>query len=428
MVGRFTGPASNNLRSTSTIKLLLLSYTTAEMTSERSFQESYSSSTEDSHYRTMMKTTNHLSNKAHAAEDPCYSFNLEHSQDTRAEEDFPSPCSQYRDFSSFPDVEIPWKTKGGVSVPFSVKLFHLLEHIDLNEPALAKIISWQPHGRCFMTHDAKKMEQENVLSRCFLHKNFTSFRRQLNLWGFKRITKGPDQGAYYHELFLRSKPYLCRAIERLPTRKPGGAAIINGFKKDLTDNWEAEPRFCNMPPLPPSLAFITSEKDAIKMRIGTINIPQATEEAVDSSNEITHASTPFESTSSSSPKSGLIAWSDKDSSEFGGPPFFAGNLRGKESPDKNKSTCYDNECWFLPCTTNTTISPTTCTDLHQGGALLTDNSSIVDFQQQRVDFDNHEDEEMARKYGNMTPYPMHDSPPVTMQELIEIVQFLKKLK
>lgn len=347
--------------------------------------------------------------------------------DPRAEEETSSPCSQYRDFSFFPDVEIPWKTKGGVSVPFSVKLFHLLEHIDLNEPALAKIISWQPHGRCFLTHDAKKMEEDNVLSRCFLHKNYTSFRRQLNLWGFKRITRGPDQGAYYHELFLRSKPYLCRAIERLPTQKPAGAAIMNGFKKPLTDNLEAEPRFCNMPPLPPSSAFITSEKDAIKMRFGTNNIPQATEEAVDSSNEITHASEPFESSFSPSPKSGLMAWGDKDSSEFGGPSCCAGNLRGEEPPDKNNITCYDDECWFLPCTTNTTIPPTTSKDLQQGGDLLPDDTSIIDFQQQRVGFDNHEDDEMAR-YGDLTPYPMHDSPPVTMQEMIEIVQFLKKLK
>jgi hypothetical protein len=383
------------------------------MTSESSFKKSYSSSTDRHRHRIMMNTTNHISNNnAHAAENICDSFDLEHSQVTCAEEDFSSPCSQYRDFSSFPDVEIPWKTKGGVSVPFSVKLFHILEHIDLNEPALAKIISWQPHGRCFLTHDAKKMEQENVLSRFFLQKKFTSFRRQLNLWGFKRIRKGPDQGAYYHELFLRSKPYLCRAIERLPTQKPGGA-----FKKDLTDNWEVYPIFCNMPPLPPSLASIAS--DAIKMRIGTINIPKATQ-AADSSNEITHASTPFESTTSSSPKTG---------SEFCGPPFFAGNLRGKEEPrpGKNKSTCYDNEFWFLPCNTNTMITPTTCTDLQQGGALLIDDSSIVDFQQQRVEFDNHKDEEMTRKYGNLTPFPIHDPPPVTMQEMIEIVQFLDKL-
>ena len=34
-----------------------------------------------------------------------------------------------------------------------------------------------------------------------------SFQRQLNLWGFKRISKnGPDKDAYYHEHFIRGHP------------------------------------------------------------------------------------------------------------------------------------------------------------------------------------------------------------------------------
>ena len=146
--------------------------------------------------------------------------------------------SQYHDFSSAPDIEIPCNTKGGVKVPFPVKLFHLLEHIDLYEPELAKIISWQPHGRCFMTRDIKKMEEQNVLKRLSRQINYSSFRRQLNRWGFKRIIDGPDYGAYYHELFLRGKPYLCRAIERL-----------NPSEKDNFDEVEP-PIFHSMPVLP----------------------------------------------------------------------------------------------------------------------------------------------------------------------------------
>jgi hypothetical protein len=158
-----------------------------------------------------------------------------------------SHSSQYHDYSSAPDIEIPCKTKGGVKVPFPVKIFHLLEHIDLHEPELANIISWQPNGRCFMTRDIKRMEEQNVLSRFSRQKNYSSFRRQLNLWGFKRINnKGPDQGAYYHELFLRGKPYLCRAIERLTsTRKPTGSSF------NSEEEVEA-PRFDCMPDLPPS--------------------------------------------------------------------------------------------------------------------------------------------------------------------------------
>jgi len=158
-----------------------------------------------------------------------------------------SPSSAYHDFSSAPDIEIPCKTKGGVKVPFPVKLFHLLEHIDLYEPEIAKIISWQPHGRCFMTHDIKRIKEQNILSRFSRQKNYSSFRRQLNLWGFKRIIKGPDQGAYYHELFLRGKPYLCRSIERLThTRKPAESSF-NPSEEEVEP-----PKFHTMPVLPPS--------------------------------------------------------------------------------------------------------------------------------------------------------------------------------
>ena len=156
--------------------------------------------------------------------------------------------SQYHDFSSAPDVEIPCNTKGGVKVPFPVKLFHLLEHIDLNEPELADIISWQPNGRCFITRDIKRMEEQDVLSRFSRQKNYSSFRRQLNLWGFKRIIEGPDQGAYYHELFLRGKPYLCRAIERLTAIKKRMGGSFNSEEKIEVE----VPRFDCMPDLPPS--------------------------------------------------------------------------------------------------------------------------------------------------------------------------------
>lgn len=154
----------------------------------------------------------------------------------------------YRDFSGerVADKEKNICTKGGVKVPFPVKLFNMLKHIDLNEPELAKIISWQPHGRAFVAHDHKRFEKE-VLPRFFDQKYWASFRRQLNLWGFRRLAQsGPDNGAYYNELFLRSKPFLCRSISRTT---PGSS---NGSR--IKANPDTEPLFYTMPPLPPSSA------------------------------------------------------------------------------------------------------------------------------------------------------------------------------
>jgi hypothetical protein len=49
---------------------------------------------------------------------------------------------------------------------------------------------------------------------CFNQSKYTSFQRQLNLYGFSRIKEGADSGGYYHRLFLRAYPDLCKHINR----------------------------------------------------------------------------------------------------------------------------------------------------------------------------------------------------------------------
>ena len=143
----------------------------------------------------------------------------------------------------------PFSTKGGVKMPFPAMLFHILEYIDLHEPELANIISWQPHGRSFMTRDIAKME-EVILPRFFRHNNYASFRRQMNVWGFKRLSQsGPDHNAYYHELFLRSKLHLCHGITRSTQKQRRPAERDNAGKCNRRN---IEPRLCFFAALPPS--------------------------------------------------------------------------------------------------------------------------------------------------------------------------------
>jgi hypothetical protein len=44
----------------------------------------------------------------------------------------------------------------------------------------------------------------------------TSFQRQLNLYGFRRIMKGEDQGAYMHPMFLQGHEELLQKVRREP--------------------------------------------------------------------------------------------------------------------------------------------------------------------------------------------------------------------
>jgi hypothetical protein len=83
----------------------------------------------------------------------------------------------------------------------------------LSRGDLDEIISFMPHGRSFRVKDIKRCEKE-VLPRFFKQTQHHSFIRQLNLWGFKRITRGRDEGSYYHEMFLRGRPNLALMLRR----------------------------------------------------------------------------------------------------------------------------------------------------------------------------------------------------------------------
>jgi hypothetical protein len=103
-------------------------------------------------------------------------------------------------------------------IPFPYRLHEMLRrvHEQKRDTDLEHVVSWQPHGRAFLVHQCKhKVFVEQVLPTYFKQSKYTSFQRQLNLYGFRRLTgAGPDQGAYYHEYFLRHKDYLSDQIVR----------------------------------------------------------------------------------------------------------------------------------------------------------------------------------------------------------------------
>jgi hypothetical protein len=63
-----------------------------------------------------------------------------------------------------------------------------------------KIIAWMAHGRSWKILDMHKFETQ-VLPLFFEHSKISSFVRQANGWGFRRITKGTsNRDSYYHEV------------------------------------------------------------------------------------------------------------------------------------------------------------------------------------------------------------------------------------
>lgn len=122
---------------------------------------------------------------------------------------------------------------------FPQKLHMLLTAAE-QDKELESIVSWKVHGRAFAVHDRKRFLKE-VLPEWFLQSRFESFQRQLNLYGFCRITTGPDRGSCYHELFLRQKPLLAARIQRLRRK---GTGPRRPAKPEL------EPNFYRMSVLP----------------------------------------------------------------------------------------------------------------------------------------------------------------------------------
>mmetsp|Transcript_25115 Transcript_25115/g.52625 ORF Transcript_25115/g.52625 Transcript_25115/m.52625 type:complete len:237 (+) Transcript_25115:698-1408(+) len=110
----------------------------------------------------------------------------------------PAPFFYYSDHSLEQDDDpLTPVTAAGRIPTFPAKM-----HAILTNPALQDVVAWAPHGRSWRILKPRDFEV-NVLPRYFEHSKFSSFVRQANGWGFRRLAQGRDRNAYYHEYFLR---------------------------------------------------------------------------------------------------------------------------------------------------------------------------------------------------------------------------------
>ena len=74
---------------------------------------------------------------------------------------------------------------------FPVHLHWMLQQTE--KAGLSHVVSWAPHGRAFVVHKRDEFVK-TVLPAYFKQTKHSSFQRQLALYGFKRLTTGPDRG------------------------------------------------------------------------------------------------------------------------------------------------------------------------------------------------------------------------------------------
>ncbi|CAM9165504.1 unnamed protein product [Ectocarpus sp. 8 AP-2014] len=119
-----------------------------------------------------------------------------------------SPASKYPRFG-----------KRGAPQAFPSKLYEILEGENPD------IVGWTATGRGFEVRDHARLSSE-VLGRFFKQDKFSSFQRQLNLYGFRKITKGSESGSYQHPHFRRGERTTLLTIRRSTKASPARVAVL----------------------------------------------------------------------------------------------------------------------------------------------------------------------------------------------------------
>jgi HSF-type DNA-binding len=117
----------------------------------------------------------------------------------------------------------PTNNFASTTTPFPMKLYEMIEQMESD--GMSHVLSWQPHGRCFLVHEPHVFKK--MVQNYYKLSKIASFQRQLNLYGFQRLTAGLDKGSYYHELFLRNRRDLVPQIHRVKVKGTGVRAKAN---------------------------------------------------------------------------------------------------------------------------------------------------------------------------------------------------------
>lgn len=135
--------------------------------------------------------------------------------------------------------------------PFLAKTYEMVD-----DHSSDSIVSWSHNSKSFIVWNPPEFSRD-LLPKFFKHNNFSSFIRQLNTYGFRKID--PEQWEFANDDFVRGQPQLMKNIHR---RKPVHSHSMQNLQGQVAPLSESERQS-----LKDDIERLKSEKEQLSLEL-----------------------------------------------------------------------------------------------------------------------------------------------------------------